>query len=58
MEPHGPSVVVDTGQGHLEGPEWSPDGSWIYFNTERFTDKPGTLNSRGSPTQAGRWSAS
>ena len=41
MEPHGPAVVVDTGTGHLDGPEWSPDGSWIYFNTESFTEKPG-----------------
>lgn len=41
MEPHRSPVVMDTGQGHLDGPEWSPDGSWIYFNTESFTDEPG-----------------
>ena len=41
MEPHGQPRVVDTGPGHLDGPEWSPDGSWIYFNTESFTDEPG-----------------
>ena len=41
MKPHSPPVVVDTGEGHLDGPEWSPDGSWIYFNTESFTDEPG-----------------
>ena len=41
MEPHGPSVLVDTGNGHLDGPEWSPDGEWIYFNTESFTTAPG-----------------
>jgi TolB protein len=41
MEPHGPPVVVDTGEGHLDGPEWSPDGTWIYFNTESFTEEPG-----------------
>jgi TolB protein len=41
MELHGPSVVVDTGEGHLDGPEWSPDGDWIYFNTEGFTHEPG-----------------
>jgi len=40
-EPHGPPTVVDTGRGHLDGPEWSPDGSWIYFNTEAFTVEPG-----------------
>jgi Tol biopolymer transport system component len=41
MEPHGPTTVVDTGDGHIDGPEWSPDGRWIYLNTEAFTDQPG-----------------
>ena len=41
MEPHGQPVLVHTGTGHLDGPEWSPDGAWIYVNTEAFTDKPG-----------------
>jgi TolB protein len=41
MDLNGPKVVVDTGQGHLDGPEWSPDGHWIYFNTEGFTTEPG-----------------
>jgi TolB protein len=40
-EPHGQSVVVDTGERHLDGPEWSRDGDWIYFNTESFTNEPG-----------------
>jgi Tol biopolymer transport system component len=41
MEPSGPTTLVDTGVGHIDGPEWSPDGSWIYLNTEAFTDEPG-----------------
>lgn len=41
LEPPGPAVVLDTGEGHLDGPEWSPDGNWIYFNTESFTNEPG-----------------
>ncbi len=41
MELGGYSVVLDTGDGHLDGPEWSPDGHWIYFNTESFTIVPG-----------------
>lgn len=41
MEPLGPTTVVDTGDGHIDGPEWSPDGEWIYLNTEAFTDAPG-----------------
>jgi TolB protein len=31
----------DTGNAHLDGPEWSSDGEWIYFNTEEFTTAPG-----------------
>jgi len=34
-------TVVDTGAGHIDGPEWSPDGEWIYFNTERWASEPG-----------------
>jgi Tol biopolymer transport system component len=41
MERHQPPVIVDTGPGHLDGPEWSPDGRWIYVNTESFTHEPG-----------------
>ena len=57
MEPHGQRSWWTPGEGHIDGPEWSPDGGWIYFNTESFTDEPATLNSRGSRTRAGRWSA-
>jgi Tol biopolymer transport system component len=41
LEPHGEPVLVDSGAGHLDGPEWSPEGDWIYVNTEHFTDDPG-----------------
>ena len=41
LAPSGPTTLVDTGAGHIDGPEWSPDGSWIYLNTEAFTDEPG-----------------
>jgi TolB protein len=41
LELGGQAGVVDTGSGHLDGPEWSPDGQWIYFNTERFAREPG-----------------
>ncbi|MFE4543234.1 TolB family protein [Arthrobacter sp. NPDC056727] len=27
--------------GHCDGPEYFPDGDWLYFNTEAFTSKPG-----------------
>lgn len=32
---------IDTGGGHMDGPEWSTDGEWIYFNTDSFTSTPG-----------------
>ncbi|WP_460518100.1 TolB family protein [Flindersiella endophytica] len=35
------ATIVDTGDAHIDGPEWSPDGAWIYFNTEGFTTTPG-----------------
>jgi Tol biopolymer transport system component len=35
------SLLVDTGDGHIDGPEWSPDARWIYFNTERWAQRPG-----------------
>jgi len=35
------SQLLDTGDGHIDGPEWSPDGTWIYLNTEAFTTAPG-----------------
>lgn len=41
MEPYGRTIVVDTGGGHVDGPEWSPDGQWLYLNTEAFTSTPG-----------------
>lgn len=31
-------LIVD---GHCDGPEYSPDGEWLYFNTEAFTSNPG-----------------
>ena len=27
--------------GHCDGPEYSPDGEWLYFNTEAFTSSSG-----------------
>jgi Tol biopolymer transport system component len=36
----GASVSLDV-DGHSDGPEYSPDGEWLYFNTEAFTEQPG-----------------
>jgi TolB protein len=32
---------VDVGPGHCDGPEFSPDGAWLYCNTESFGSEPG-----------------
>lgn len=37
----GASSRVDVGGGHCDGPEYSPDGQWLYLNTESFTSRPG-----------------
>jgi Tol biopolymer transport system component len=37
----GPVTVIDTGAGPADGFEWSPDGEWIHFNTERWASRPG-----------------
>ncbi|GAA1606560.1 PD40 domain-containing protein [Kribbella hippodromi] len=46
-------VIVDTGTAHIDGPEWSPDGKWIYFNTEGFTDVPGHAQLARTPADGG-----
>lgn len=48
--------VVDTGEGHIDGPEYSPDGAWILLNSEAFTNAPGhaqiaRLPAAGGPLQ-------
>lgn len=37
----GSASAVGTISGHSDGPEYSPDGEWLYFNTETFTTAPG-----------------
>ncbi|MDQ0119629.1 Tol biopolymer transport system component [Pseudarthrobacter defluvii] len=37
----GAAARVDVGPGHCDGPEYSPDGGWLYLNTESFTMVPG-----------------
>jgi TolB protein len=45
-------TVVDTGAGHIDGPEWSPDGKWIYFNTERWASEPGHAQLARVPSES------
>jgi hypothetical protein len=49
----GAGTVVDTGPGHIDGPEYSPDGRWLYFNTEGFTEAPGHAQLARVPTTGG-----
>jgi len=37
----GPARSVDVGEGHCDGPEYSPDGDWLYLNTESFSTAAG-----------------
>ncbi len=49
----GAGRVVDTGPGHLDGPEWTPDGRWILFNTEGFSATPGHAQLARIPAEGG-----
>ncbi|TCK59281.1 PD40 domain-containing protein [Curtobacterium sp. PhB136] len=33
--------AVTTAPGPADGPEWTPDGAWILFNTAQFEEAPG-----------------
>ncbi|MEU0781652.1 hypothetical protein ABZ341_08700 [Streptomyces sp. NPDC006173] len=49
----GPSRLVDTGTGHVDGPEYSPDGAWIHLNTEAFASVPGHAQLARLPAAGG-----
>jgi Tol biopolymer transport system component len=49
----GDTTIVDTGEGHIDGPEFSPDGVWLYFNTERWGDQPGHAQLARVPADGG-----
>ncbi len=37
----GDAVRLETGPGHSDGAEFTPDGAWIWLNSEAFADRPG-----------------
>lgn len=37
----GETRYPEAGRRHLDGPEYSPDGEWLYVNTEEFGIQPG-----------------
>ena len=49
----GQSSYPDAGSRHLDGPEFSPDGKWIYLNTEEFGVRPGHAQIARVPASGG-----
>jgi hypothetical protein len=53
----GETRYPEAGSSHLDGPEYSPDGAWLYFNTEEFATRPGhAQNWLACPSRAVAWS--
>jgi TolB protein len=50
----GETHYPETGSSHLDGPEYSPDGAWLYFNTEEFGSRPGHAQLARLPADGGR----
>jgi TolB protein len=50
----GETHYPEAGSRHLDGPEYSPDGAWLYFNTEEFTQRPGHAQLARVPAEGGR----
>jgi TolB protein len=43
----------EAGSRHLDGPEYSPDGAWLYLNTEEFGRRPGHAQLARVPADGG-----
>jgi TolB protein len=50
----GETHYPEAGSSHLDGPEYSPDGAWLYFNTEEFASRPGHAQLARVPAEGGR----
>jgi len=50
----GATSYPEAGSGHLDGPEYSPDGAWLYLNTEAFAKRPGHAQLARVPAAGGR----
>lgn len=44
----------EAGSSHLDGPEYSPDGVWLFFNTEEFARRPGHAQLARMPAEGGQ----
>jgi TolB protein len=49
----GETRYPEAGNSHLDGPEYSPDGAWLYFNTEEFGSHPGHAQLARLPADGG-----
>jgi TolB protein len=50
----GKTRYLEAGGSHIDGPEYSPDGAWLYFNTEEFGSRPGHAQLARIPAEGGR----
>jgi TolB protein len=50
----GETRYPEAGSRHLDGPEYSPDGAWLYVNTEEFATRPGHAQLARVPANGGR----
>jgi Tol biopolymer transport system component len=49
----GQNTYPPAGTKHLDGPEYSPDGNWLYLNTEEFTAAAGHAQIARLPVDGG-----
>ncbi|MEU2199504.1 biopolymer transporter Tol [Isoptericola sp. NPDC019482] len=49
----GPVTYPRAGTGHLDGPEFSLDGRWIYVNSEHWAERPGHAQLARVPATGG-----
>ena len=49
--------LPEAGSSHLDGPEYSPDGAWLYLNTEEYASVPAMRSWPGFPPAAAPWNA-
>jgi Tol biopolymer transport system component len=49
----GSTWYPDAGRRHIDGPEYSADGTWIYLNTEEFGVRPGHAQLARVPAAGG-----
>lgn len=49
----GQTRYPSAGSKHLDGPEYSPDGAWLYVNTEEFGTEPGHAQIARLPADGG-----